>query len=158
MAGPGRPVFKTRKAERNQIITSFQILLNPAKRDPYFRRLRNLSNAAIGRTLDYKYDNSSIDCSCEVCATDAKYCATSIPRLGLMNEDGTGNTKHVRQTRAKRRARRIFAARFDMERLQYTKQTSARLSRISKSALQLISMTFSLPLVNGRCEFQLYSI
>ena len=55
--------------------------------------------------LGSKYRNSSISCDCEVCATDAKYCATSIPRLGFMNEDGTGNTEHVRQTR-KRRARR----------------------------------------------------
>ena len=56
------------------------------------------------RNRDYivkplKYRNSSINCDCEVCATDAKYCATSIPRLGFMNEDGTGNTEHVRQTR-----------------------------------------------------------
>ena len=51
-----------------------------------------------------------LDCGCEVCATDAKYCASEIPRLGFMVEDGTGNTKHVRQADAPRTLLAIVGA------------------------------------------------
>ena len=74
-----------------------------------------VASSFVGMVAGSKYRNSSINCDCEVCATDAKYCATSIPRLGFMNEDGIGNTEHVRQTR------KNVAPRCDRERLQYTK-------------------------------------